>query len=1220
MSLEDLGEPLTGVYSVPGGQARLFERGLTVQGAGGDAVVWFAFPMIGRPSILTGGHPETPPFEPDAIRFRLGGWRLEQLTPLIQNALAGRLSLVPIRRADLRVPLTVGSAEVVVAPEVYGISVTTPVLEERRLYDVAALADGGLWRVVAPHAVYRRQAWTDFGIAHITDMHVARRIDRFREVLVRAGRAEAAQRMINWNDRFRGFVKYANFLHGLGELDVILATGDLYDFIFEDDDDPAGGGNAAFLRQLLLGQTPGPEFPDVEELLVPIFLVPGNHDYRKHPYKLVFDIKVVKDLKRVKNFAGYHLLQSDAQLLGNGLDGRPGSEVENVGIAGATRMVEVDAAITAYKSFLADRGSYVVRLGVHRVAMLDSSHDVGMVTDLESALKLLLGREDEVTFVGGSPNCEGVSADDLQMVAAALEEIPAGGLFLVGLHAPLFNPWNDEYPYFLRETQRPAQPGQAHGFLARQDKGPVPGPNIEEEVEKRHPLWFAGPRDHRRVPFVKRGSTRDLLDFGVSRGQAEELMGLLAGVGARRPADVVLAGHTHFHNEFMVRTLPTGELAYFMDFYTQNPATCYPTRFTREWRAIPESHSAVPVTDVTNVEVVPGVAPDAPPWPLPFEAFIKNQVQVPPYPDPLSTATDPRAWWAAHRPLVLQTGALGPLQVLHEFAGFRVLSIKGDVIRRVHFVSTQRLEANQFRLPWGEAIRPDPVRRHLYVERSRPHQPPPAVGAPCAIVFPALGSTNVVYRDGDGRLHELWRKGAASGTSNLTKLADNAMPSDGDPTTYIDTTQGLQVALYRGKDGHVHSLYWSTGAVGHDALSATARAPKAAGNPVGFVQKDGTNVVVYRLQNGHLQSLWWTGTNAPGTEDLSGPAGAPTALGDPAPYINTVTGENIVIYRGTDRHVHSLYWTTGAVRHENLSGVAGSPEAAGDPVAYYTARGDVHQVTYRGEDRHVHELWWDAINPVRHLDLTAAAGAPPADGDPAAFYGAGTNTKHVLYRSADGHLNEISWVPFGSNPVHVDLMIESLAPLAESDPAAFTVEGPNTRHVVYRGRDGQIHEIRWTSADGALQSEWRWCNRCQGLFFGPGIGGSRCPAGGAHAAPAESGSANYSLAYDAAWDTRRQSEWRWCNKCQGLFYGPAAGTSRCPAGGAHAAPAESRSASYSLRLDAPAEPGRQLEWRWCNKCQGLFYGPAFGDSRCPAGAAHASPAQSGSANYGLLTD
>src|SRR5215831_13627375 len=96
-----------------------------------------------------------------------------------------------------------------------------------------------------------------------------------------------------------------------------------------------------------------------------------------------------------------------------------------------------------------------------------------------------------------------------------------------------------------------------------------------------------------------------------------------------------------------------------------------------------------------------------------------------------------------------------------------------------------------------------------------------------------------------------------------------------------------------------------------------------------------------------------------------------------------------------------------------------------------------------------------------------------------------------------------------------------------------------------------------------------------------------------------------------------QSEWRWCNKCQGLFYGPLVGDSRCPAGGAHAALAQSGSANYSLHM--AEDPSRQSEWRWCHKCQGLFYGPLVDGSWCPAGGAHATPAQTGSPTYSLLT-
>jgi hypothetical protein len=112
-------------------------------------------------------------------------------------------------------------------------------------------------------------------------------------------------------------------------------------------------------------------------------------------------------------------------------------------------------------------------------------------------------------------------------------------------------------------------------------------------------------------------------------------------------------------------------------------------------------------------------------------------------------------------------------------------------------------------------------------------------------------------------------------------------------------------------------------------------------------------------------------------------------------------------------------------------------------------------------------------------------------------------------------------------------------------------------------------------SSGAGQSNWRWCSKCQGLFYGGALG--VCPAGGTHT---KSGSGDYVLPTSGA----GQSNWRWCSKCQGLFYGGALGV--CPAGGTHTDPATSGSWDYVL----PTSGAGQSNWRWCNKCQGLFYG------------------------------
>ena len=153
--------------------------------------------------------------------------------------------------------------------------------------------------VLAPHAAYVKEAWTDFGFLHITDVHVSRRIDHFARMLRQAGQQAGADQLNNWNDAFRDLIRYANHLHDLKLLDVIVATGDLVDYeyewaphSFEPEDrsalyswDAKGGdtSNWDFFRQIVLGDIAYPDqAPSLhEELRVPIFTTLGNHDYRQ---------------------------------------------------------------------------------------------------------------------------------------------------------------------------------------------------------------------------------------------------------------------------------------------------------------------------------------------------------------------------------------------------------------------------------------------------------------------------------------------------------------------------------------------------------------------------------------------------------------------------------------------------------------------------------------------------------------------------------------------------------------------------------------------------------------------------------------------------------------------------------------------------------------------------------------------------------------------------
>jgi len=128
------------------------------------------------------------------------------------------------------------------------------------------------------------------------------------------------------------------------------------------------------------------------------------------------------------------------------------------------------------------------------------------------------------------------------------------------------------------------------------------------------------------------------------------------------------------------------------------------------------------------------------------------------------------------------------------------------------------------------------------------------------------------------------------------------------------------------------------------------------------------------------------------------------------------------------------------------------------------------------------------------------------------------------------------------------------------------------------------------------QTNWRWCHKCQGMYFGGSATQGVCPAGGQHD---HTGSGNYDLAHDWA-AAPGQSNWNWCNKCQGLHFGGSPGV--CPAGGAHST---AGSGDYKLVMNAWETPA-QTNWLWCNKCQGLHYGGSPGV--CPAGGTHILPA------------
>jgi hypothetical protein len=138
------------------------------------------------------------------------------------------------------------------------------------------------------------------------------------------------------------------------------------------------------------------------------------------------------------------------------------------------------------------------------------------------------------------------------------------------------------------------------------------------------------------------------------------------------------------------------------------------------------------------------------------------------------------------------------------------------------------------------------------------------------------------------------------------------------------------------------------------------------------------------------------------------------------------------------------------------------------------------------------------------------------------------------------------------------------------------------------------------------QNAWRFCNKCESMFYDGYPNKGLCPAGGGHAAQGY----DFILHYD---DNRgrpqTQFDWRFCNKCHAMFWdGDRANKGRCQAGGAHVAQGYMFGLHFTNETvrTPPAGANIQGSWRFCGKCMALFFDGYPSKGRCAAGGAHAA--------------
>lgn len=199
----------------------------------------------------------------------------------------------------------------------------------------------------------------------------------------------------------------------------------------------------------------------------------------------------------------------------------------------------------------------------------------------------------------------------------------------------------------------------------------------------------------------------------------------------------------------------------------------------------------------------------------------------------------------------------------------------------------------------------------------------------------------------------------------------------------------------------------------------------------------------------------------------------------------------------------------------------------------------------------------------------------------------------------------VNGIDMGANTEHNDrlyIFFGDVAIEGNPDAVCWTTDTAVQRHGGHLaiGWDFRIPNDQQGATGTTGQWQWRLCGRCKGLFYCPsGTPVGVCPAGGTHSplgwvfvVPND---------HQLATDATGQRDWRFCDKCAGMFHAPAGSTdgTSCPAGGRHRFPPDSW-IFFLPALEAGADGTQgQPEWRFCANCHGLFYNGNSNKGLCP---------------------
>lgn len=123
------------------------------------------------------------------------------------------------------------------------------------------------------------------------------------------------------------------------------------------------------------------------------------------------------------------------------------------------------------------------------------------------------------------------------------------------------------------------------------------------------------------------------------------------------------------------------------------------------------------------------------------------------------------------------------------------------------------------------------------------------------------------------------------------------------------------------------------------------------------------------------------------------------------------------------------------------------------------------------------------------------------------------------------------------------------------------------------------------------QADWRFCQKCEVMFFDGYADKGVCAVGGGHLAQGY----NFNLPYSTPESGSAQTNWRYCSKCHAMFFDGYPIKGVCAGGGGHTA----EGYNFTLPHDIAVSANAQAAWHYCQNCHAMFYDGFSAKGECP---------------------